>query len=82
MNTGDFTNELHELGNQDVDSECEYQLFTPDDAGHRSVERCKTHLVFYESSRVYVFVALLSAAFSLYIVHGTDASPQSNERIE
>ena len=23
VNTGDFTSELHELGNQDLDSECE-----------------------------------------------------------
>ena len=42
----------------------------------RSVERCATPF-FFESSRVYVFVALLSAAlsFNFYV---TDASPQSN----
>ena len=78
VNTSDVTNELHELGNQDVDSECEDQLFTSDYTEKRFVERCATRLVFYSSSRVYVFVALISTALSSNIVYGTDASPQSN----
>ena len=65
MSIGDFTNELLELVTE---------TWTVNVFG----ERCATSLVFYESSRVYVFVALLSGVFSLNIVCGTDAAPQWN----
>ena len=51
VNTDDVTNELHELENQNVSSECEDQLYTFDYAEERSVERCSTRIVFPESTR-------------------------------
>ena len=80
MNTGDVTNESHELGNQNVASECEDQVLTSDCAEERSVERSATHLVFHESSRVNVSVALLCSTPPSFF-KGTDASPQSNASI-
>ena len=65
VSIGDFTNELLELVTE---------TWTVNVFG----ERCATSLVFYESRRVYIFVALLSGVFSLNTVCGTDAAPQWN----
>ena len=75
VNTGDVSNELHDLGNQDVASGCDDQLFTSDYAEQRSVERCATRLVSPKSTRGDVFVALLcelARSWTQSVAHSPD----------
>ena len=78
VKTGDFTNELHELGDQGVDSDCGDPWF----AEEHSVESCATRPVFSESSREYLFVVLRFDALTSYTAYKTDVSLQPNAVIE